>query len=70
VRTRSYVRQAVECWRAGNGGAGGDRVLQRGGGFRGKLVAAGWWFAAHAAVHKLKQSPDKTDWSDARMLAT
>ena len=36
-----------------------------------KLVAAGWQVSlAHAAyVHKLKQSPDKTDWSDARLLA-
>jgi len=36
-----------------------------------ELVAAGWQVSlAHAAyVHKLKQSPDKTDWSDARLLA-
>lgn len=36
-----------------------------------KLVAAGWQVSlAHAGyVHKLKQSPDKTDWSDARLLA-
>ncbi len=36
-----------------------------------ELVAAGWQMSlAHAAyVHKLKQSPDKTDWSDARLLA-
>lgn len=36
-----------------------------------ELVAAGWEVSlAHAAyVHKLKQSPDKTDWSDARLLA-
>lgn len=36
-----------------------------------ELVAAGWQVSlAHAAyVHKLKQSPDKTDWSDAKLLA-
>jgi transposase len=36
-----------------------------------ELVAAGWQVSlAHAGyVHKLKQSPDKTDWSDARLLA-
>lgn len=36
-----------------------------------ELVAAGWQVSlAHATyVHKLKQSPDKTDWSDARLLA-
>jgi transposase len=36
-----------------------------------ELVAAGWQVSlAHPAyVHKLKQSPDKTDWSDARLLA-
>jgi transposase len=36
-----------------------------------ELVAAGWQVSlAHAAyVHKLKQSPDQTDWSDARLLA-
>lgn len=36
-----------------------------------ELVAAGWQVTlAHAGyVHKLKQSPDKTDWSDARLLA-
>jgi len=36
-----------------------------------ELVRAGWQVSlAHAAyVHKLKQSPDKTDWSDARLLA-
>jgi transposase len=36
-----------------------------------KLIAAGWQVSlAHAMyVHKLKQSPDKTDWSDARLLA-
>lgn len=36
-----------------------------------ELVEAGWQVSlAHAAyVHKLKQSPDKTDWSDARLLA-
>lgn len=36
-----------------------------------ELVAAGWQVSlAHTAyVHKLKQSPDKTDWSDARLLA-
>lgn len=36
-----------------------------------ELVAAGCQVSlAHAAyVHKLKQSPDKTDWSDARLLA-
>jgi len=36
-----------------------------------ELVRAGWQVSlAHATyVHKLKQSPDKTDWSDARLLA-
>lgn len=36
-----------------------------------ELVSAGWQVSlAHATyVHKLKQSPDKTDWSDARLLA-
>lgn len=36
-----------------------------------ELVTAGWQVSlAHTAyVHKLKQSPDKTDWSDARLLA-
>ena len=36
-----------------------------------ELVAGGWQVSlAHATyVHKLKQSPDKTDWSDARLLA-
>ncbi|MFZ0869928.1 MAG: IS110 family transposase [Rhodanobacter sp.] len=36
-----------------------------------ELLAAGWQVSlAHAAyVNKLKQSPDKTDWSDARLLA-
>jgi transposase len=36
-----------------------------------ELLAAGWQVTlAHAGyVHKLKQSPDKTDWSDARLLA-
>lgn len=36
-----------------------------------ELVGAGWQVSlAHAQyVHKLKQSPDKTDWSDARLLA-
>jgi transposase len=36
-----------------------------------ELMAAGWQVSlAHATyVHKLKQSPDKTDWSDARLLA-
>jgi transposase len=36
-----------------------------------QLVDAGWQVClAHAGyVHKLKQSPDKTDWSDARLLA-
>jgi transposase len=36
-----------------------------------ELVQAGWQVSlAHATyVHKLKQSPDKTDWSDARLLA-
>jgi len=39
--------------------------------FAEELVAGGWQVSlAHAAyVHKLKQSPDKTDWSDARLLA-
>jgi hypothetical protein len=34
-----------------------------------ELLAAGWQVSlAHAAsVNKLKQSPDKTDWSDARL---
>ena len=51
------VQAAVE---AGNGAAD----------FAEELVAAGWQVSlAHATyVHKLKQSPDKTDWSDARML--
>jgi transposase len=36
-----------------------------------ELIAAGWQVSlAHAGyVHKVKQSPDKTDWSDARLLA-
>jgi len=36
-----------------------------------ELIAAGWQVSlAHALyVHKLKQSPDKTDWSDARLIA-
>ncbi len=36
-----------------------------------ELVALGWRVSmAHAGyVHKAKQSPDKTDWSDARLLA-
>jgi transposase len=36
-----------------------------------ELVAAGWQVSlAHAGyVQKVKQSPDKTDWSDARLLA-
>jgi transposase len=36
-----------------------------------ELVAAGWQVSlAHAAyVHQSKRSPDKTDWSDARLLA-
>jgi len=36
-----------------------------------ELVAGGWQVSlAHAGyVHKVKQSPDKTDWSDARLLA-
>jgi transposase len=36
-----------------------------------ELLAAGWQVSlAHAAyVNKVKQSPDKTDWSDARLLA-
>jgi transposase len=36
-----------------------------------ELVAAGWRVSlAHAGyVHKLKQSPDKHDWGDARLLA-
>lgn len=36
-----------------------------------ELLAAGWQVSlAHAAyVNKIKQSPDKTDWSDARLLA-
>jgi transposase len=36
-----------------------------------ELVAAGWQVSlAHAGyVHRVKQSPDKTDWSDARLLA-
>lgn len=36
-----------------------------------ELIALGWQVSlAHALyVHKLKQSPDKTDWSDARLLA-
>ncbi|MDX1966752.1 MAG: IS110 family transposase [Planctomycetaceae bacterium] len=39
--------------------------------FAEKLVATGWQVSlAHATyVHKLKRSPDKTDWSDAQMLA-
>lgn len=36
-----------------------------------QLIDAGWQVSlAHAGyVHKLKQSPDKSDWSDARLLA-
>lgn len=36
-----------------------------------ELVASGWRVSlAHAGyVHKVKQSPDKTDWGDARLLA-
>jgi transposase len=36
-----------------------------------ELAAAGWQVSlAHAAyVHRMKQGPDKTDWSDARLLA-
>lgn len=36
-----------------------------------ELIAAGWQVSlAHAGdVHQLKQSPDQTDWSDARLLA-
>src|SRR3972149_2766833 len=36
-----------------------------------ELMAAGWQVSlAHAGyVNKVKQSPDKTDWSDARLLA-
>jgi transposase len=36
-----------------------------------ELIDAGWQVSlAHAGyVHKIKQSPDKTDWSDARLLA-
>lgn len=36
-----------------------------------ELIAAGWqvWLAHAGYMHKLKQSPDKTDWSDAKVLA-
>ena len=70
--TVTAVRQAVE--QAVPRGAAVQAAIEACNGaadFAEELVATGWQVSlAHATyVHKLKQSPDKTDWSDARMLA-
>lgn len=72
ANTVAAVRQAVEILVArGTAVQAAIEACNGAADFAEKLVAVGWQVSlAHATyVHKLKQSPDKTDWSDARMLA-